>query len=108
MDIVHLAAGVGSRLGKPFPKPLTPLSSGETIETTPSAQSVRFIDTRTSAVWKAVERACETGDFRPRQSRLCDWCAFREWCPAFGGDPDQAAEGAVAAFEALLEAPSAA
>ncbi len=30
-NIVILAAGVGSRLGKPIPKPLTPLSDGETI-----------------------------------------------------------------------------
>ena len=35
------------------------LSSGETIEATPSEQSVRFITTRTTAVWKAVERACD-------------------------------------------------
>ena len=77
------------------------LSSGETIETVPSAQSVRFIDTRTTAVWKAVERACTTGDFRPNQSRLCDWCSFRQWCPAFDGDPDQAADEAVAAYEKL-------
>lgn len=78
------------------------LSSGETIETVPSAQSVRFIETRTSAVWNAVERACETGEFRPRTSRLCDFCGFRAWCPAFDGDPDAAAEGAVAAYEELL------
>ena len=83
------------------------LSSGETIETVPSAQSVRFIETRTSAVWKAVERACDTGDFRPRTSRLCDYCSFRAWCPAFGGDPTQAATGATAAYEALM-APAAA
>lgn len=81
------------------------LSSGETIETIPSAQSVRFIDTRANAVWKAVERACTTGDFRPNQSRLCDWCNFRQWCPAFGGDPDRAETEAVAAYEALLAAP---
>jgi choline kinase len=31
MKIVILAAGIGSRLGNPFPKPLTPLKSGETI-----------------------------------------------------------------------------
>ncbi|MFK8025943.1 MAG: RecB family exonuclease [Ilumatobacter sp.] len=78
------------------------LKSGETIETTPSAQSVRFIDTRTSAVWKAVERACVTGDFRPNQSKLCDWCSFQQWCPAFDGDPERAATEAVAAYEALL------
>ncbi len=81
------------------------LSTGETIETVPSAQSVKFITTRTSAVWKAVERACVTGDFRPRQGRLCDWCSFRQWCPAFGGDPADAHDGAVAAYEALLATP---
>lgn len=30
-QIVILAAGMGTRLGKPFPKPLTPLRSGSTI-----------------------------------------------------------------------------
>jgi putative RecB family exonuclease len=79
------------------------LASGETIETVPSAQSVKFITTRTSAVWSAVERACTTGDFRPRQSRLCDWCSFKQWCPAFGGDPALAATEAVTAYERLTE-----
>jgi putative RecB family exonuclease len=78
------------------------LSNGETIETTPSAQSVRFINTRTNAVWKAIERACITGDFRPNQSKLCDWCSFQQWCPAFGGNPDLAAAEAVAAHTARL------
>ena len=31
MKIVILAAGIGSRLGNPFPKPLTPLKIGKTI-----------------------------------------------------------------------------
>ena len=31
MKIVILAAGIGSRLGNPFPKPLTPLKDGQTI-----------------------------------------------------------------------------
>jgi putative RecB family exonuclease len=78
------------------------LSSGETIETVPSAQSVKFITTRTAAVWSAVERACTTGDFRPRQSRLCDWCSFRQWCPAFGGEPSLAATEAVAVYDGLF------
>ena len=67
------------------------LRSGETITATPSEQSVRFLTTRTRAVWKAVERACQTGDFKPRPSALCAGCAFQAWCPAFGGDPDRAA-----------------
>ena len=31
MKIIILAAGIGSRLGNPFPKPLTPLKNGDTI-----------------------------------------------------------------------------
>ena len=31
MKIIILAAGIGSRLGNPFPKPLTPLKDGRTI-----------------------------------------------------------------------------
>jgi putative RecB family exonuclease len=81
------------------------LSTGETIETVPSAQSVKFIDTRTAAVWKAVERACTTGDFRPRPGRLCDWCSYRRWCPAFDGDPRLAAAEAAAVVEALAVVP---
>ncbi len=80
------------------------LRSGETIEAVPSDQSTRFITTRTSAVWKAVERACETGDFRPRPSALCESCSFRSWCPAFGGDPDLAATEAPAAYDVLVTA----
>jgi len=75
------------------------LSTGETIETEPSAQSVRFITTRTTAVWKAVERACATGDFRPKPGRLCDHCSYQRWCPAFGGDPRLAAVEAPAALD---------
>ena len=31
MNIIILAAGIGSRLGNPFPKPLTPLKNGKSI-----------------------------------------------------------------------------
>lgn len=67
------------------------LATGETIEATPSAQSVRFVVNRTAAVWKAVEKACTVGNFQPRQSALCGSCRYQQWCPAFGGDPDKAA-----------------
>ncbi len=80
------------------------LRSGETITAIPSEQSVRFITTRTTAVWKAVERACTTQDFRPRQGPLCKVCAFQQWCPAFGGDPDLAKLEAPVAFGRLAPA----
>jgi len=56
------------------------------IVSVPTPQSIRGLQGRATAVWAAVERACHTEDFRPRPSRLCDWCAFRSHCPAFGGE----------------------
>lgn len=53
----------------------------------PSDQSIRGLTQRTLAVWVAVKRACEREDFRPKPSKLCDWCNFRAFCPAQGGDP---------------------
>jgi len=60
------------------------------IITEPSDRSTRGTRRTLGAVWKAVERACHREDFRPQPSRLCDWCSFRAYCPAFGGDPDGA------------------
>jgi putative RecB family exonuclease len=56
------------------------------ISTVPSDQSIRGLRQQTSAVWKAVEQACEREDFRAKPGRLCDFCAYHELCPAVGGD----------------------
>jgi putative RecB family exonuclease len=74
------------------------LSSGEIIEAAPSEQAVRFVASKTAAVWRAVERACLTGEFKPHPTSLCDLCQFRPWCPAFGGDPERAHVEAPVAF----------
>ena len=57
------------------------------ISTSPSDQSTRAIERKVGAIWTAVERACARDDFRPKPSRLCDFCAYKEYCPAWGGDP---------------------
>jgi putative RecB family exonuclease len=67
------------------------------ISTEPTEQSVRGLERRVEAIWSAVERACEREDFRPKTSALCNWCSFQEYCPAFGGDPDDARAAALAA-----------
>jgi putative RecB family exonuclease len=61
-----------------------------TIVATPSDQSIRGQRRRAVAVWRAIERACDLGDFRPRPSRLCSYCSFQALCPAFGGAPPAA------------------
>jgi len=62
----------------------------DVITATPSDQSIAALEKKVIALWSAVERACEREDFRPNPSKLCDWCAYRAWCPAFGGDPSAA------------------
>ena len=42
-----------------------------------------------------MERACRFDDFRPKPGRLCDYCAYKAYCPAFGGDPALAREPAL-------------
>ena len=68
------------------------LSEAVAIVATPSEQSVRGLERRVAALWQAVERACTHDDFRPHPGPLCGWCAFRSYCPAFGGDPAAARE----------------
>ncbi|HET7523791.1 MAG TPA: PD-(D/E)XK nuclease family protein [Acidimicrobiales bacterium] len=56
------------------------------ISTIPSDQSIRGLQQQTLAIWTAVEQACRREDFRPKPGRLCDYCAYHEYCPAVGGD----------------------
>lgn len=66
------------------------VSSKETITDTPTEQSNRFMAQRVTAVHGAIEQSCRTGEFRTKKSALCKFCAFRSWCPEFGGDPQRA------------------
>lgn len=74
------------------------LRSGVVISATPTDSSVRAVGQRTTAVHKAIEKACLSGDFRPNEGPLCRSCAFQPWCPAFGGDPSLAAVEAPARY----------
>lgn len=60
------------------------------IVSTPTDNSIRGLRSKVDAIWHAVERSCATEDFRPRPGRLCNWCGFKPYCPAFGGDPASA------------------
>lgn len=62
------------------------LANPVALISTPTEQSTAGLTRRLKAVWSAVERACDRADFRPNPSKLCDWCGFKEFCPAFGGE----------------------
>jgi putative RecB family exonuclease len=68
------------------------LSKPEAIIARPSDRSTASVERKALAVWQAIERACKYDDFRPSPGRLCDYCSFKPYCPAHGGDPVQAVE----------------
>jgi putative RecB family exonuclease len=62
------------------------LGSGEVLRYEPDEADLRATEVKVEALWRAIERATETGDWRPSPSRLCDWCDHRDIrCPAWGG-----------------------
>jgi putative RecB family exonuclease len=70
------------------------LGDGQVVRYVPDEQDLRSLERNLHAVWAAVARAAQTGDWRPRTSRLCGWCDFKELCPEFGGTPPPLPEGA--------------
>jgi putative RecB family exonuclease len=66
------------------------LSKPERIITQPTDQSLRGVEVRSNALMRAIRSACARDLFRPRPSALCAYCSFREFCPEYGGHPDEA------------------
>ncbi|HEU0087755.1 MAG TPA: PD-(D/E)XK nuclease family protein [Pseudonocardiaceae bacterium] len=63
------------------------LADQQSLSYTPEeVELVRFERTLV-AIWSAIQRAAQTGDFRPSPGRMCDWCDHKPRCPAFGGTP---------------------
>ncbi|MDZ4827286.1 MAG: PD-(D/E)XK nuclease family protein, partial [Actinomycetota bacterium] len=90
---VHIYALLCERMfgRRPARVQLMYLSRPELIITQPNNQSLRGVEMKTNAVMRAVRTACDRDDFRPRTSALCEYCAYREFCPEWGGDPKLAA-----------------
>jgi putative RecB family exonuclease len=63
------------------------LGNGEIMRYAPDESDLRATVRKIDALWRAIERARSTGDWRPRPGRLCAWCAHQAICPAFGGTP---------------------
>ncbi len=70
------------------------LGNGEIVRFHPDERDLLALERNVQALWQAVVRAAQTGDWRPRTSRLCDWCEFTAFCPEFGGTPPPLPEGA--------------
>jgi putative RecB family exonuclease len=63
------------------------LGNGEIVRYVPDEADLLATERKVEAIWEAIRRAEESGDWRPSPSRLCDWCAHHALCPAKGGTP---------------------
>jgi putative RecB family exonuclease len=63
------------------------LGNGEMLRYVPDEGDLIATERKVEAIWQAIRRAEESGDWRPRRSRLCDWCSYQAICPEFGGTP---------------------
>ena len=63
------------------------LGNGEIMRYAPDEADLLATERKINAIWQAIDRARTSGDWRPRPSRLCEWCSFQALCPAFGGTP---------------------
>ncbi len=63
------------------------LGSGELLRYSPDEQDLLATERKVQAIWAAIAKARETGDWRPRKSALCGWCAHQSLCPEWGGTP---------------------
>ncbi len=65
------------------------LADSQLLDYTPDLDELLRFEKTLMAIWRAIQSAGTTGDFRPNPSRMCNWCSHQAHCPVFGGTPPQ-------------------
>jgi putative RecB family exonuclease len=60
---------------------------GQVVTYDPDEGDLLATERKLQALWQAIQRALETGEWPANPNRLCDWCAHKSLCPAWGGTP---------------------
>ncbi|MFF8954715.1 RecB family exonuclease [Streptomyces sp. NPDC014894] len=63
------------------------LGSGDVLTYDPVPADLERVERKLLALWEAIRAATESGEWRPRPTKLCGWCDHRAVCPEFGGTP---------------------
>jgi putative RecB family exonuclease len=63
------------------------LGDGQIVRYQPDEDDLVAMERKLLALAAAIGQAADSGDWQPSPSRLCDWCAHRALCPAWGGTP---------------------
>lgn len=92
MDNMHIYASLCLRERGVLPKRLRLmyLKSSKPIEVEVTAESNAACDAATYETFDQIDASCQSGEFATKKSGLCNFCAFKTWCPEFGGDDSMA------------------
>jgi putative RecB family exonuclease len=61
------------------------LGNQEILSEDPTERQLLTTQAKLEALWVVVEQARNSGDWKPRASKLCGWCSFKSLCPEWGG-----------------------
>jgi putative RecB family exonuclease len=77
----HLLESTG--VGKAESVELLYLKDGVSFRQDVTEQMLLDVEKQVSEVKEKIDISCETEDFKPTKSILCDWCSYRKVCPAW-------------------------
>ena len=60
------------------------LGDREVLAYSPDEDDLLATERKLLALWEAIEKATQARDFRPRASKLCDWCDHQAFLPCEG------------------------
>ncbi len=92
MDNMHLYASLCLRVRGELPQKLRLmyLKSSTSVKEEVTAQSNIKCEDAAIETFDQIAESCQSGVFATNKSGLCNFCAFKQWCPEFGGDDSQA------------------
>lgn len=61
------------------------LGDGQKLTYVPTEKDLLETEEQVKGIWKKINACIESGEFRPRKSKLCGYCNFKDKCPEYGG-----------------------
>jgi putative RecB family exonuclease len=63
------------------------LADEQRLTYSPDEKELEAFERQLHALWRAIESALASGDFRTSKGPLCKFCSYQSLCPEFGGAP---------------------
>ena len=63
------------------------LADEQRLTYSPDERELDAFERQLHALWRAIEAALDSGDFRTSKGPLCRFCSYQSLCPEFGGAP---------------------